>query len=57
MVSTTQGFYRIRARSKHRAREKTEGWKGRMEVARYSPDKRDLSARLKSDQPGGQLGN
>jgi hypothetical protein len=45
------GFYRIRARSKHRAREKIEGWKGRMVVVRYSPDKHDRSALLKSDQP------
>jgi predicted DNA-binding helix-hairpin-helix protein len=51
------GFHRIRARSKRRAEEKIEGWKGRMVVARYSPDKHDLSALLKGDQPGGQLGN
>ena len=46
------GFHRIRARSERRA-----GWKGRMVVVRYSPSKHDLSALLKSDQPGGQLGN
>jgi hypothetical protein len=51
------GFHRIRARSEHPAQEKIEGWQGRMVVVRYSPDKRGLSARLKSDQPGGRLGN
>ncbi len=51
------GFYRVRARSERRAEEKIEGWKGRMVVVRYSADKHDLSALLKSDQPGGQLGN
>jgi hypothetical protein len=51
------GFHRIRARSERRAEEKIAGWKGRMVVVRYSPSKHDLSALLKSDQPGGQLGN
>jgi|ERR1022692_313981 hypothetical protein len=51
------GSHRIRARSERRAEEKILGWKGRMIVVRYSPDKHDLSAALKSDQPGGQLGN
>jgi hypothetical protein len=51
------GFYRIRARSELPAQEKIQGWKGRMVVVRHSPDKHDLSARLKSDQPGRQLGN
>jgi hypothetical protein len=51
------GFHRIRARSERRAEEKIAGWKGRMVVVRYSPSKHDLSTLLKSDQPGGQLGN
>jgi Protein of unknown function (DUF3592) len=51
------GFHRIRARSERRAEEKIAGWKGRMVVVRYSPSKHDLSALLRSDQPGGQLGN
>ena len=51
------GSYRIRARSERRADGKVAGWKGRMVVVRYSPDKHDLSVLLKADQPGGQLGN
>jgi predicted DNA-binding helix-hairpin-helix protein len=51
------GFYRMRARSERRAEERIAGWKDRMVVVRYSPDKPDLSVLLKSDQPGGQLGN
>jgi len=51
------GFHRIRARSERRAEEKIMGWKGRMVVVQYSPAKHDLSALVKSDQPGGQLGN
>jgi hypothetical protein len=51
------GHCRLRARSERRAEEKIAGWKGRMVVVRYSPDKHDLSALLRSDQPGGQLGN
>lgn len=51
------GFYRLRARSERRAEQKIEGWKGRMVVVRYSPDKHDVSTLLKSDQAGGQLGN
>jgi len=51
------GFHRIRARNERRAEEKIAGWKDRMVVVRYSPDKPDLSVLLKSDQPGGQLGN
>ncbi len=51
------GVHRIRTRSEHRAEERIAGWKGRMVVVRYSPHKPDLSALLKSDQPGGQLGN
>lgn len=51
------GFHRMRARSKRLAEARLEGWKGRMVVVRYAPDKHDVSALLKSDQPGGQLGN
>jgi uncharacterized protein DUF3592 len=51
------GFHRLRARSERRAEEKIAGWKSRMVVVRYSPDKPDLSVLLKTDQPGGQLGN
>ncbi len=51
------GFHRIRARSERKADERVMGWKGRMVVVRYSPSKHDLSVLLKSDQPGGQLGN
>ncbi len=51
------GAYRLKARTEQRAQEKVEGWKDRMIVVRYSPDKPDLSTVLKSDQPGGQLGN
>jgi Protein of unknown function (DUF3592) len=51
------GFHRIKARSERRAEEKVAGWKGRMVIVRYSPDKHDLSTLLKADQPGGQLGN
>ncbi|MGO9087086.1 MAG: DUF3592 domain-containing protein [Terriglobales bacterium] len=51
------GYYRMRARNERRAEEKIAGWKDRMVVVRYSPDKPDLSVLLKSDQPGGQLGN
>ncbi|HXY78486.1 MAG TPA: DUF3592 domain-containing protein [Candidatus Acidoferrales bacterium] len=51
------GYYRMRARSERRAEEKIAGWKDRMVVVRYSPDKPGVSVLLKSDQPGGQLGN
>ena len=51
------GYHRMRARNERRAEEKIAGWKDRMVVVRYSPDKPDLSVLLKSDQPGGQLGN
>ncbi|HYA25500.1 MAG TPA: DUF3592 domain-containing protein [Terriglobales bacterium] len=51
------GYYRMRARSERRAEEKIAGWKDRMVVVRYSSDKPDMSVLLKSDQPGGQLGN
>ncbi len=51
------GEYRLRARTEQRAQEKVEGWKDRMIIVRYSPAKSDLSTILKSDQPGGQLGN
>jgi hypothetical protein len=51
------GFHRIRARSERRAEELISGWKGRMVVVRYSPEKHAISVLLKTDQPGGQLGN
>lgn len=51
------GFHKIRARSERRAEEKVAGWKDRMIVVRYSPEKHELSRLLNSDQPGGQLGN
>ena len=51
------GFHRIRARSERRADEKIAGWKGRMVVVRYSPDRHELSVLRRSDQPGEQLGN
>jgi hypothetical protein len=51
------GFHRIRERSERRAEELIAGWKGRMVVVRYSPARPEISALLKSDQPGGQLGN
>lgn len=51
------GFHHIRARSERRAEDRVAGWKNRMVVVRHSPDKHDLSVLLKSDQPGGQLGN
>lgn len=51
------GEYRLKARTEERAQQKVEGWKDRMIVVRYSPEKPDLSTILTSDQPGGQLGN
>ena len=51
------GYYRMRARTERRAAERIAGWKDRMVVVRYSPDKPDVSVLLKSDQPGQQLGN
>jgi len=51
------GLHVVRARTEQRAEEKIAGWKDRMVVVRYSPDKPDVSVLLKSDQPGGQLGN
>ncbi|MFZ0137751.1 MAG: DUF3592 domain-containing protein [Candidatus Sulfotelmatobacter sp.] len=51
------GFHQIRAFSQKRADALTLGWKGRMLVVRYSPSSYRTSALLKSDQPGGQLGN
>jgi hypothetical protein len=51
------GSHNIHARSERRAEEKVGGWKNRMVVVRYSPNKHDVSVLLKSDQPGGQLGN
>jgi len=51
------GTYRLRARSERKAEEKVDGWKDRMVVVRYSPKHREVSTLLKSDQPGGQIGN
>jgi hypothetical protein len=51
------GFHRIRAGSERRAEERISGWGGRMVMVRYSPTKPEISVLLKSDQPGGQLGN
>ena len=51
------GFHRIRARSEGRTEEKIVGWKRRMVVVRYSPDKNDLSALRRGDRGGGQSGN
>jgi hypothetical protein len=51
------GFHRIRARSEGRAEDRVSGWTGRVIVVRYSPTTPGISVLLKSDQPGGQLGN
>lgn len=51
------GYYRMRARSERRAEEMISGWKNRMVVVRYSPNKPEVSILLSSDQPGGQSGN
>jgi len=51
------GVHPIRALSRKRADGLTLGWKGRMLVVRYSPSSHETSALLRSDQPGGQLGN
>jgi Protein of unknown function (DUF3592) len=51
------GFHEIRAFSEKRADALTFGWKSRMLVVRYSPSKYETSVLLRSDQPGGQLGN
>jgi hypothetical protein len=51
------GFHRIRASTEKRVDAITLGWKGRMLVVRYSPSSHQISALLRSDQPGGQLGN
>jgi len=47
----------IKARSERRAEEIISGWKNRMIVLRHSPTRHDISVALRSDQPGGQLGN
>ncbi len=51
------GIHQIRVLTQKRAEALTLGWKGRMVVVRYSPSKHEASVLLKSDQPGGQLGN
>ncbi len=45
------------ARSERKAEAKIDGWKDRMVVVRYSSEHPEISTLLKSDQPGGQLGN
>jgi hypothetical protein len=50
-------FHQIGTRTEQRAEALIAGWKGRMVVVRYSPRKHEISALLKSDQPGAQLGN
>jgi|GEM_PF-3326028 len=47
----------LKARNERRAQELVSGWKGRTIVLRFSPTRHDISIALKSDQPGGQLGN
>ena len=47
----------LKARSERRAEEMIAGWKNRMIVLRHSPTNHEISVALKSDQPGGQLGN
>jgi hypothetical protein len=51
------GFHRIGGRSEGRAEERISGWKGRMVGVRDSPTKPEISVLLRSDQPGGKLGN
>jgi Protein of unknown function (DUF3592) len=51
------GSHQIRARTERRAESLIAGCKGRMVVVRYSPKNHEISVLLKSDQPGGQLGN
>src|SRR5579872_4026998 len=51
------GSYKLEARSETKAEQKIEGWKDRMVVVRYSSGHPEISTLLKSDQPGGQIGN
>ncbi len=51
------GVHFIGARTERRAEETVAGWKGRMLMVRYHPQKHSTSVLLRSDQPGGQLGN
>jgi hypothetical protein len=51
------GSHFIGAVSKKRAEDAVEGWSGRLVVVRYSPVRHEDSVLVKSDQPGGQLGN
>ena len=51
------GSHPLGARSERKAEAKIEGWEDRMVVVRYSPRNAEISTLLKSDQPGGQLGN
>jgi hypothetical protein len=47
----------MEAFTEKQAEDRVAGWKGRVVVVRYSPSKHDVSVLLRSDQPGGQLGN
>jgi len=51
------GRHSIRLWTRKRADGLALGWKGRMLVVRYAPGHHETSAVLRSDQPGGQLGN
>jgi hypothetical protein len=51
------GFHPVRVWTRKRADDLLLGWKGRMLIVRYSPSSHETSALLKSDQPGGHLGN
>jgi hypothetical protein len=51
------GVHRMEALTEKRAERMIDGWKGRVVVVRYSPSRHDVSVLLRSDQPGGQLGN
>ena len=51
------GVHRMEAFTEKRAENRITGWRGRMVMVRYSPSRHDVSVLLRSDQPGGQLGN
>lgn len=51
------GFHQFRNRTERKAEERIAGWRGRMVVVCHAPNKPEISVLLKSDQPGGQLGN
>jgi hypothetical protein len=52
-----QGFTSSVPEAERQAKNRIAGWKNRMVVVRYAPEKHGLSVLLKSDQPGTQLGN